>query len=123
MRAQLVLVSVPRLPLKGVRSMSPGPDFRGADRERCVSYFTLLWWSKNTLSAVANDLCVVVGSSGDPLPPLHGLRVAPRRGLHQLRREDALLAASAAGMLKGVAMRLTRRRTRSAANSGRRSTS
>src|SRR5262249_53008646 len=33
--------------------MSPGPDFRGADRERCVSYFTLLWWSKNTLSAMA----------------------------------------------------------------------
>src|SRR5262245_66148923 len=69
MRAQLVLVSVSRLPLKGVRSMSPGPDFRGADRERCVSYFTLLWWSKNTLSAVTNDLCVVVGSSGGPLPP------------------------------------------------------
>src|SRR5262249_153946 len=23
--------------------MSPGPDFRGADRERCVSYFTLRW--------------------------------------------------------------------------------
>src|SRR6516225_5617338 len=35
----------------------------------------------------------------------------------------ALLAASAAGMLKGAAMRVTRRRTRSAANSGRRSTS
>ena len=69
MRAQLVLVSVPRLPLKGVRSMSPRPDFRGVDRERCVSYFTLLWWSKNTLSAVTNDLCVVVGSSGGPLLP------------------------------------------------------
>src|SRR5262249_15023822 len=53
MRVQLVLVSVPRLPLQGIRSMSPGPDFRGADRERCVSYFTLLWWSKNTLSAMA----------------------------------------------------------------------
>ena len=39
-------------PPQGVRSMSPGPDFRGADRERCVSYFTLLWWSKNTLSAM-----------------------------------------------------------------------
>src|SRR5262249_55250044 len=62
MRAQLVLVSVPRLPLEGVRSMSPGPDFRGADWERCVSYFTLLWWSKNTLSAIAgaaNDVYVV----------------------------------------------------------------
>src|SRR5262245_52041651 len=46
MRAQLVLVSVPCLPLKGVRSMSPGPDFRGADRERCVSYFTLRQLSK-----------------------------------------------------------------------------
>ena len=40
-------------PPQGVRSMPPGPDFRGADRERCVSYFTLLWWSKNTLSAMA----------------------------------------------------------------------
>src|SRR5262249_2959607 len=49
--------------------MSPGPDFRGADRERCVSYFTLLWWSKNTLSTVTNDLCVVAGSSGGPLLP------------------------------------------------------
>src|SRR5262249_12706371 len=26
---------------KGVRSISPGPDFRGADQARCVSYFTL----------------------------------------------------------------------------------
>ena len=34
-----------------------------------MSYFTLLWWSKNTLSAVTNDLCVVVGSSGGPLLP------------------------------------------------------
>src|SRR5262252_4976832 len=56
-------------PPQGVRSMSPGPDFRGPDRERCVIYFTLLWWSKNTLSAVANDLCVVVGSSGGFLSP------------------------------------------------------
>src|SRR5215813_8285724 len=72
MRAQLVLVSVPRLPLRGVRSMSPGPDFRGADRERCVSYFTLLWWSKNALSAMAGRRkrpVRCVGSSGDLLPP------------------------------------------------------
>jgi len=40
-------------PSKAIRSMSPGPDFRGADRERCVSYFTLSWCSKNALSAMA----------------------------------------------------------------------
>src|SRR5262249_37905475 len=70
--AQLVLVSVPRLPLQGIRSMSPGPDFRGADRERCVSYFTLLWWSKNTLSAMVGRRkrrMRCVGCSGDLLPP------------------------------------------------------
>jgi hypothetical protein len=52
--------------------MSPGPDFRGADRERCVSYFTLLWWSKNALSAMAGRRkrpVRCVGCSGDLLPP------------------------------------------------------
>ena len=42
------------------------------NRRNRLSYFTLLWWSKNTLSrwlAVANDLCVVVGSSGGPFSP------------------------------------------------------
>src|SRR5262249_25099644 len=33
-------------PSKAARSMSPGPDFRGTNRERCVRYFTLPRLSK-----------------------------------------------------------------------------
>ena len=52
--------------------MSPGRDFRGVDRERCVSYFTLLWWSKNALSAMAGRRKRRVDcpeTSGNLLPP------------------------------------------------------
>jgi hypothetical protein len=52
--------------------MSPGPDVRGVDRERCVSYFTLLWWSKNALSAMAGRRKRRVDcpeTSGNLLPP------------------------------------------------------
>ena len=66
-------------PPQGVRSMSPGPDFRGADRERCVSYFTLLWWSKNTLSAMA------------------GRRKRPVRCSRKLRQSSSAVATSRAG--------------------------
>ena len=52
--------------------MSPGPDFRGVDRESCVSYFTLLWWSKNALWAMAGRRKRRVDcpeTSGNLLPP------------------------------------------------------
>jgi len=59
--------------------MSPGPDFRGADRERCVSYFTLLWWSKKALSAMA------------------GRRKRPVRCSRKLRQSSSAVATSRAG--------------------------
>jgi len=59
--------------------MSPGPDFRGADRERCVSYFTLLWWSKKALS------------------PMAGRRKRPVRCSRKLRRSSAAVATSRGG--------------------------
>jgi hypothetical protein len=62
--------------------MSPGPNFRGADRERCVSYFTLLWWSKKALSAMA------------------GRRKRPVRCSRTLRRSSAAVATSREGHRK-----------------------
>src|SRR5215831_1300529 len=59
--------------------MSPGRDFRGVDRERCVSYFTLLWWSKKALS------------------PMAGRRKRPVRCSRKLRRSSAAVATSREG--------------------------
>ena len=43
-------------PSKAARSMSPGPDFRGTNRERCVSYFTLRRLSKKCKVAKKNPM-------------------------------------------------------------------
>src|SRR5262245_11866958 len=86
--------------------MSPGPDFRGADRERCVSYFTLLWWSKNTLSTVANDLCVVVGSLGGPLPP------SPPAEKATARQDQTGQASTGDGAGDGSPMRCLKKKKR-----------
>ena len=48
MRALLVLVSVPRRP-SWHEIYVVMPDFRGANRERCVSYATLRWLSKKCI--------------------------------------------------------------------------